>query len=353
VDHDDIAQALLERYYADADRLVRRGVASSQDVDLGMRLGAGYPAGPFEARSSAPQAASTSRTLTESPWSAVTVVGSGHMASGIAEAVARAGRAVTIVGRAAASLDRSRASIAANLDRSVGRGRLSEQDAAAIVDRIDFVPSIDGIPQDADVIIEAVAEDLHVKQAVLVQIDQRARPTAVLATNTSSYRVADVMSDVSLQRRTLAIHFFNPASVMKLVEVVPGPEGESVVDAATAWVHSLGKTPVRSADTRGFIVNRLLIPYLNDAARLHESGCSIDDIDAAMTGTPALPMGPFALIDLIGLDVTVAALSSMAEAEPDDERLVPAAILTQLVAEGRLGRKSGAGFYTHGGIHAR
>ena len=118
-------------------------------------------------------------------------------------------------------------------------------------------------------------------------------------------------------------------------------------------MHSLGKTPVRSADTRGFIVNRLLIPYLNDAARLHESGCSIDDIDAAMTGHAALPMGPFALLDLIGLDVTVAALSSMAEAEPDDERLVPAAILTQLVAEGRLGRKSGAGFYTHGDIHAR
>jgi 3-hydroxybutyryl-CoA dehydrogenase len=275
------------------------------------------------------------------------------MASGIAEAVARAGSAVAVVGRTAASIDRSRASITANLDRSVGRGRLSVQDAAAIVDRIHFVPSIGDIPQDADVIIEAVAEDLHVKRAVLAQIDQRARPSTILATNTSSYRVADVMSDVSSQRRTLALHFFNPASVMKLVEVVPGRGSESVVDPAIAWVHSLGKVPVESADTRGFIVNRLLIPYLNDAARLHESGCSVDDIDTAMTGAPALPMGPFALLDLIGLDVTVAALSSMADAEPDDERLVPAAILTQFITEGRLGRKSGAGFYTHGGIHAR
>ena len=330
-----------------------RGVASALDVDLGMRLGAGYPAGPFEARGSAPRAASTSGTNPESPWSSVSIVGSGHMASGIAEAVARAGNAVTVVGRSAASLDRSRASITANLDRAVDRGRLSVQDAAAIVDRIDFVPSVSDIPEDSEVIVEAVAEDLPVKQAVLAQVDQVARPSTVLATNTSSYRVAEVMSDVSPQRRTLALHFFNPASVMKLVEVVPGRASESVVDPAIAWVHSLGKVPVRSADTRGFIVNRLLIPYLNDAARLHEGGCSVDDIDAAMTGTPALPMGPFALLDLIGLDVTVAALRSMAEAEPDNERLVPAAILTRLVAEGRLGRKSGAGFYTHGGIHAR
>jgi 3-hydroxybutyryl-CoA dehydrogenase len=227
------------------------------------------------------------------------------------------------------------------------------QDAAAIVDRIDFVSGIDGMPEDADVIIEAVAEDLRVKQTVLAQIDQRARSGAVLATNTSSYRVADVMDDVSPQRRTLALHFFNPASVMKLVEVVPGRASESVVDPAIAWVHSLGKTPVRSADTRGFIVNRLLIPYLNDAARLRERGRAIEDIDAAMTGAPALPMGPFALLDLIGIDVTVAALRSMAEAEPDDDRLVPASILTRLVAEGRLGRKSGAGFYSQGGIHAR
>ena len=204
------------------------GVASPQDVDLGMRVGRGLPGRAL--RGAKRRDAGGSRRLSvlaESPWSAVTVVGSGHMASGIAEAVARAGRAVTVVGRTAASLDRSRASITANLDRSVGRGRLSVQDAAAIVDRIDFVPSIGDIPEDADVIIEAVAEDLPVKQAVLAQIDQGARPSAVLATNTSSYRVAEVMSDVSPQRRTLALHFFNPASVMKLVEVVPGP-GERV-----------------------------------------------------------------------------------------------------------------------------
>ena len=353
MDENDIAHELLGRYYSDADRLVNRGVASALDVDLGMRLGAAFPAGPFEARNLAPPAAPTSRSTADSPWSEVSIVGAGHMASGIAEAVARGGSAATVVGRTAASIDRSRAAITANLDRSVGRGRLSAQDAAAIADRIDFVSSIADIPEDSDVIVEAVAEDLRVKQGVLAQIDQVARPSTVLATNTSSYRVAEVMSDVSPQRRTLALHFFNPAAVMKLVEVVPGRGSESVVDPAIAWVHSLGKVPVRSADTRGFIVNRLLIPYLNDAARLHESGCSVDEIDTAITGTPALPMGPFALLDLIGLDVTVAALSSMAEAEPHDERLVPAAVLTRLVAEGRLGRKSSAGFYTHGGIHAR
>jgi 3-hydroxybutyryl-CoA dehydrogenase len=230
---------------------------------------------------------------------------------------------------------------------------LTVQDAADIVNRIEFVCGIENLPADSDLIVEAVAEDLSVKQAVLAQIDRLARPAAVLATNTSSYRVAEVMHDVSAQRRTLALHFFNPAAVMKLVEVVPGPGSESVLDVATAWARSLGKSPVRCADARGFIVNRLLIPYLNDAARLHENGATVAEIDAAMTGAPGLPMGPFALLDLIGLDVTVAALSSMAEAEPTDKRLVPATILVQLVAEGRLGRKSGAGFHSQGGTHAR
>ncbi|GAA5092249.1 hypothetical protein GCM10025760_20620 [Microbacterium yannicii] len=349
----DIAHALLERYYADADLLVDQGVASSDDVDVAMRLGAGYPAGPFETRGGRHSAVPDAPPRPDSPWSAVAVVGTGHMASGIAEAVARAGEVVTVIGRGAASLDRSRAAIGANLDRSVGRGRLSIQDAALVVDRIRFVTGLDALPDDTEVVIEAVTEDLAVKRSVLTQIDQRVGSAAVLATNTSSYRVADVMQDVSMQRRTLALHFFNPAAVMKLVEVVPGPASDSVAATAADWVRSLGKSPVFSADARGFIVNRLLIPYLNDAARLHDNGCSVDDIDAAMKGAPGLPMGPFALLDLIGLDVTVAALDSMAEAEPGDERLVPAAALIQLVAEGRLGRKSGAGFYSHGGTHAR
>jgi 3-hydroxybutyryl-CoA dehydrogenase len=352
VDQRDFAHELLERYYADADRLVGRGVASPEDIDLAMRLGAGYPAGPFEARGAGPSAAPAPRTA-DAPWSSVTIVGSGHMASGIAEAVARASQTVTVVGRAAASVDRSRAAITANLDRSVARGRLTVQDAAAIVNRIEFVCGIENLPADSDLIVEAIAEDLVAKQAVLAQIDRLASPSAVLATNTSSYRVAEVMDDVSAQRRTVALHFFNPAAVMKLVEVVPGPGSESVLDAATAWARSLGKSPVRSADARGFIVNRLLIPYLNDAAHLHEDGATVAEVDAAMTGAPGLPMGPFALLDLIGLDVTVAALSSMAEAEPSDKRLVPATILVQLVAEGRLGRKSGAGFHSQGGTHAR
>ncbi|MEN2738421.1 3-hydroxyacyl-CoA dehydrogenase NAD-binding domain-containing protein [Microbacterium sp. X-17] len=352
MDQNEIAQALLDRYVDDADRLVDRGVASPHDIDVAMRLGAGYPAGPFEARGAPSSAVPTARSA-ESPWRAVTVVGTGHMASGIADAVARSGSAVTIVGRTAASLDRSRAAIDANLDRSVRRGRLAASDAAAILGRVAFVSGVGSLPADSDVIIEAVAEDLPVKQDVLAQVDRHARPGAVLATNTSSYRVADVMQGVSASRQTLALHFFNPATVMKLVEVVPGPGGEDVLDPAAAWVDTLGKSPVRSADTRGFIVNRLLIPYLNDAARLHEDGVPIEDVDAAMTTVAGLPMGPFALLDLIGLDVTVAALSSMAEAEPDEERLVPAGILVDLVAEGRLGRKSGTGFYTQEDLRAR
>ncbi|GGH47304.1 3-hydroxyacyl-CoA dehydrogenase family protein [Microbacterium album] len=344
--HPDPAAALLDGYYADADALVSRGVASAAHVDTSMRLGAGYAAGPFAARGIAVGDAAETDSGTETPWSKVAVLGTGRMATGIAEAIARAGGDVVVVARSEASAARSNADLSASLDRSVARGRLSAEDAAATMRRTSFVPSLSALPP-VDLVVEAVAEDLAVKQTLMVELDRTLAPAVPIATNTSSYRVAEVMSRVGPDRPVLALHFFNPAPAMRLVEIIPGPHSAHLVPLAEAWVRSLRKTPVRSADERGFIVNRLLIPYLNDAVRLHESGISIELIDESLVAEAGVPMGPFALIDLIGLDVTVAALSSMAETSID-ERLRPAATLHAHIAAGRLGRKSGAGFYREG-----
>jgi 3-hydroxybutyryl-CoA dehydrogenase len=342
-----LARTLLSGYFADADLLVERDVATAADIDTAMRLGAGYPLGPFEARGADPgaPAMATGSADGDSSWSTVAVLGTGQMASGIAEGIARAGCRVTVLGRSAASLDRAAAAISTNLARSVARGRITDRDAGTIADRVAYSTHTDEVAS-ADLLIEAVSEDLALKRRVLSQADEQFDARTVFATNTSSFRVAEVMGGITSGRATLAIHFFNPAAVMKLVEVVPGSADDAA--AADAWVRSIGKTPVRSRDERGFIVNRLLIPYLNDAVRLHEAGTPITLIDEVMTQEVGLPMGPFALIDLIGVDVTVAALDSMSEGA--EGRLAPADTLRKLVREGRLGRKSGAGFYTEGDV---
>ena len=202
---------------------------------------------------------------------------------------------------------------------------------------------------DADVVIEAVAEDLDVKAAVVSRLDSSLPSTVPLATNTSSFRVADLRVFVSGPRPVLALHFFNPAQVMRLVEVVVPDDVLSADDlrsTATAWARDLGKTPITCADSRGFVVNRLLIPFLNDAVRLHEEGRTADEVDDLLKTGAGHPMGPLALIDLIGVDVTIAALESMAAVE-DDPRLSPASTLHGLAATGRLGRKTGAGFHNY------
>jgi 3-hydroxybutyryl-CoA dehydrogenase len=345
--HGSLAGTLLSGYFADADLLVEREVATPADIDTAMRLGAGYPLGPFEVRRADPGASPMAAQSADenSSWTTVAVLGAGQMASGIAEGIARAGHSVTVLGRTAASVDRAASAVSANLARSVSRGRITNTEAGDIADRVAYSTHSDDVAS-VDLLIEAVSEDLDLKRRVLSQADGDFDARTVFATNTSSFRVAEVMGGITSGREALAIHFFNPAAVMKLVEVVPGSGGDGV--AADAWVRSIGKTPVRSRDERGFIVNRLLIPYLNDAVRLHESGTPITRIDEVMTQEVGLPMGPFALIDLIGVDVTVAALDSMSEGV--DGRLSPADTLRELVAQGRLGRKSGSGFYPEGDV---
>ena len=355
----DVLAGLLR----DAVLLVARGTATPGDVDTAMRLGAGHPAGPLETLSRLtpedrdrlglgvpPAEVEVAAEAAAAPtWRGpVGVAGTGHMATGIVEAVARSGRPVRVLARNSASGERLREKLTASLDRAVARGRLDEATSGAVLDRVSVTEDLSDLA-DVDVVIEAVAEDLDVKAAVVGRIDA-ALPTSVpLATNTSSFRVQDLRPFIAGPRPVLALHFFNPAQVMKLVEVVVPPDlagADDLRSAAVEWARELGKTPITCADARGFVVNRLLIPFLNDAVRLHETGVPVDEVDELLTAGADHPMGPLALIDLIGVDVTVAALESMAAVE-EDPRIQPAATLRDLVARGRLGRKSGAGFHSY------
>ncbi|WP_448639376.1 3-hydroxyacyl-CoA dehydrogenase family protein [Geodermatophilus sp. URMC 63] len=257
-----------------------------------MRLGAGHPAGPFEVLATlTPDQRGALGLLARLPevpasvpadghadgggWTGpVGVLGTGHMAGGIVEAVARSGRPVRVLARSEASGARLLGTLGKSLDRAVSRGRLDEAGKAEVLGRVSVTHDAADLAG-SDVIVEAVAEDLAVKAVVLGAVDAALPPSLPLATNTSSFRVGDLRPSVTSGRPVLALHFFNPAQVMKLVEVVVPddvPDAAGLRTQASAWARGLGKTPVVCADSRGFVVNRLLIPFLNDAVRLHERG---------------------------------------------------------------------------------
>ena len=201
---------------------------------------------------------------------------------------------------------------------------------------------------ECDLIVEGVAEDLTLKKEIFSELDQCVKPDAILATTTSSLPIVEMAATTARPDKVLGLHFFNPAQIMKLVEVVRtvATSGEAE-KRAISWTRSIGKRPVRCGDRSGFIVNFLLFPYLNDAVRLHEQGYSTpEDIDAAMKLGCGHPMGPFALMDIVGLDVTYAILNSLHE-EFRERRYAPAPLLEHMVRAGYLGRKTGRGFYDY------
>ncbi|HLR46420.1 MAG TPA: 3-hydroxyacyl-CoA dehydrogenase NAD-binding domain-containing protein [Deinococcales bacterium] len=276
------------------------------------------------------------------------VLGAGTMGAGIAQACATAGQRVLLLDVNEEAGGRALAGIGESLDRLVNRERLDAEAAAAAVGRI--VTGTDyGRLAEADVVIEAVPEDLSVKEQVWREAAGAAGPDALLATNTSSLSVTQLAAfSGGREARFCGLHFFNPVAVLPLVEVVKAqlttPE---TITRATAFVEALGKTPITCDDTPGFIVNRLLIPYLNDAVHvLAEGVASAADIDRAMKLGANMPLGPLALCDLVGLDVTLAAAESL-HAEFQDPKFRVHPLLRQLVRAGRLGRKSGAGFYDY------
>jgi len=275
------------------------------------------------------------------------VVGSGIMGSGIAECAAAAGFEVVVRSRAEHTAEAMLAALAKSLDRRVERGKLDAAERDAILGRVRAVTDL-GELGDCDLVIESVVEDLDVKRHLFTELDRVAPEHAILATNTSTLPVVELAMHTSRPERVCGIHFFNPAPAMALVEIVrPLTAAEATIEEATAFATACGKTPVVVEDRAGFIVNALLFPYLNAAVRLMEQGVATkEDIDSAMKAGCGFPMGPFELLDLVGLDTSVAILEAL-YAEQREPALAPAATLRRMVAAELLGRKSGQGFYDY------
>ncbi|MEU4092354.1 3-hydroxybutyryl-CoA dehydrogenase [Streptomyces sp. NPDC026673] len=398
-----IADGLLFGYLNQAAAMYEARYATREDIDAAMRLGCGLPMGPlalldligidtaqtvleamYEAsrdRLHAPAPILKQLTAAglkgrksgrgfytyEAPGSAtvvpdgetpagaggvtggrpvrtVGVAGSGTMATGIAEVFAKAGYEVVLAARGQEKADKAVAALARSLDRSVAKGRLSQEQRDAAVARVTAAGSLDAFA-DVDLAVEAVAEDLPVKQQLFATLDKVCKPGAVLATTTSSLPVVAVATATSRPRDVIGMHFFNPAPAMKLVEVV-----RTVLTAEDvhATVHEvcgrIRKHAVDCGDRAGFIVNALLFPYLNNAVKMvQEHYATVEDIDSAMKLGGGYPMGPFELLDVVGLDVSLA-IEQVLHKEFRDPGLAPAPLLEHLVSAGCLGRKTGRGF---------
>jgi 3-hydroxybutyryl-CoA dehydrogenase len=277
----------------------------------------------------------------------VGVVGSGLMGSGIVEVCARAELRVTFVEASEELVAAGRARIERSVGKAVERGKLDAAAAEEALARIDAATDL-GAFEDVDLVIEAATEDREAKVAIFAELGRRTRPDVVLASNTSSIPIRELGAASGRPGNVIGMHFFNPPPVMALLELTPSTETtEETFELIRAFgTDVLGKTCVRSGDEAGFIVNRLLIPYLFDAIRLYESGfASREDIDTAMHLGLAHPMGPLALSDLIGLDTLLAIGEVLREAFPGDPRYESPELLRDLVGAGKLGKKSGGGFY--------
>jgi 3-hydroxybutyryl-CoA dehydrogenase len=284
---------------------------------------------------------------TRRDFSSIGVVGLGTMGAGIAEVFARNGYHVVGVEQTDESLERGRQHVQHSTDRAVKRGKLSEEDQAALVGRITFTTDVADV-KDCGLVVEAVIEHLDVKQQIFRTLDGIVGADAILATNTSSLSVTEISTASSRPGRVIGVHFFNPAPVQKLLEVIRTVVTEpDVVDDVAELARSLGKTPVICGDKAGFIANALLFGYLNHAVSMYEGRyASREDIDAAMRFGCGYPMGPLALLDLIGLDTAYEILDTMYK-QGRDRLHAPAPILKQMVTAGMLGRKTGRGFYTY------
>jgi 3-hydroxybutyryl-CoA dehydrogenase len=275
------------------------------------------------------------------------IVGSGIMGSGIAEVAARAGMTVVLRSRKQEAADAMVAGLGRSLAKQVERGKLDESEAAAVRDRVSATADLESLG-DCDIVVESIVEDLETKKQLFMELDRLAKDGAVLATNTSTLPVVEMAIVTNRPERVCGIHFFNPAPAMGLVEVVRTLlSSDDTIAEARAFAEACGKSPVVVEDRAGFIVNGLLFPYLNNAVRMLENRtASRDDIDAAMKGGCNFPMGPLALLDLVGLDTSLAILDAL-HTEFRDPNYAAVPLLRRMVAAGHLGRKSGRGFYDY------
>jgi 3-hydroxybutyryl-CoA dehydrogenase len=279
--------------------------------------------------------------------SKVGILGSGIMGAGLAEVAARAGYDVVVRSRSQASADSMLAHIDRGLAKQVERGKIDDDTSKAILGRITATDHLGGVA-DCDLVIESVIEDLAVKKALFAELEQIVKPSGILASNTSTLPIVELAMQTQRPDRVCGVHFFNPAPMMKLVEIVrPLTASDETITAATAFVVACGKDAVQVADRAGFVVNALLFPYLNNAVRMWEQGtASKEDIDVAMKGGCNFPMGPFALLDLVGLDTSLAILDALYD-EFRDPNYAAVPTLRRMVAAGQLGRKTARGFYCY------
>ncbi|GAB7004022.1 hypothetical protein JCM18899A_14940 [Nocardioides sp. AN3] len=378
-------EALVFPYLNHAVRMLESGYATAVDIDNAMRFGCGYPQGPLAAvdeigptrvrdalaarwaetgdhlhqpadlldrvareggsLAGGADAAALAPQLRHDV-ATVGVVGTGTMASGIAQVFAQSGYDVVVVGRSEEKLAGVRAYVEKNLDRAIERGKSDEATKEAVLGRLASSASRADLDR-ADIVVEAIAEDLSVKTDLFRELDQILPAGAILATTTSSLPITELAKATNRPGDVIGMHFFNPAPVMKLVEVVTteltSAEVDETVKALTAKV---GKVAVSCGDRAGFIVNALLFPYLNDAVKLAEAGEDMAAIDASIKEDAGFPMGPFELLDVVGNDVSLAIQQELVREfrEPGFE---PAATLVAKVDAGELGRKTKQGFYSY------
>ena len=399
-----IANALLFGYLNQAVSMYEAHYASREDIDAAMRLGCGYPMGPLAlldligldtayqildtmyrqsrdrlhapapilkqmvtaglkgrktgrgfytyAAPNSPEVvddglAAATTSITPRPVQSVGVVGSGTMATGIVEVLAKGGFDVTLVARSESSLARALAALDKSLEKAVQRGKLEAADRDVIRARVSGASSLEALAQ-VDLVVEAVVEEISVKTALFENLDEICKPGAILATTTSSLPVVELAAVTSRPQDVVGLHFFNPAPVMRLVEVVQTVStSPQTLATAVDVAERAGRHPVVCGDRAGFIVNALLFPYLNDAVEMLEANyASADDIDVAMKKGCAYPMGPFELLDVVGLDVSLAIQQTLYR-EFREPGFAPAPRLEHLVTAGYLGRKTGRGFRTY------
>jgi 3-hydroxybutyryl-CoA dehydrogenase len=277
----------------------------------------------------------------------VGVLGSGIMGSGLAEVAAKAGCEVTVRSRTRASADRLLEGLARNLERQVAKGKLTTDEQTEVQGRVSATDQLDALVE-CDLVIESVVEDLAVKKTLFAELDRLAQPDAIFASNTSTLPIVELAVQTRRPDRVCGLHFFNPAPLMRLVEIVrPITASDQTLESVRAFAIACQKEPVEVADRAGFVVNALLFPYLNNAVRMLENGtASMADIDTAMQGGCNFPMGPFALLDLVGLDTSLSILDALYE-EFRDPNYAAVPLLRRMVTAGRLGRKTGQGFYSY------
>ncbi len=277
----------------------------------------------------------------------VAIIGSGIMGSGITEAAAASGHDVVLRSRSKSTADAMLAGLEKSLNKQIDRGKRTAEERDEILSRVTTTSDFHALA-DCDLVIESAVEDLKIKKELFVELDRASRPGAVLATNTSTLPVVELAMETSRPEAVCGIHFFNPAPSMSLVEVVrPLTASDETIATAHAFAQACGKETVEVKDQAGFVVNALLFPYLNNAVRLLEQGvASMEGIDTAMKGGCGFPMGPFALLDLVGLDTSLAILDALYE-EFRDPNYAAVPLLRRMVAAEQLGRKSGQGFYDY------